>query len=80
MSDIGHNGANVGEVIGFLERIERLEEEKKEIAEQIKEVWAEAKALGHDTKALRRAASLRKLDAGDRASLGVYVDALGVFG
>lgn len=79
MSEIGHNGANVGAVLSLLERIERLEEEKKEIAEQIKEVWAEAKAEGHDIKALRKAASLRKMNAGDRAALGVYVDALGIF-
>ncbi|HBG51942.1 MAG TPA: DUF2312 domain-containing protein, partial [Gammaproteobacteria bacterium] len=43
-----------GDVLrSYIERIERLEEEKKEVAEQIKEIYAEAKAFGFDTKALR---------------------------
>lgn len=64
-----------------VERIERLEEEKKEIAEQIKEVYAEAKALGYDVKALRTVVRLRKQDRQERqeqeAILEVYLDALG---
>ncbi|NQY95880.1 MAG: DUF2312 domain-containing protein [Henriciella sp.] len=64
-----------------VERIERLEEEKKEIAEQIKEVYGEAKALGYDTKALRTVIKLRKQDRDERAEqeaiLEVYMDALG---
>lgn len=64
-----------------VERIERLEEEKKEIAEQIKEVYGEAKALGYDTKALRQVVRLRKTDRNERqefeAILEVYLDALG---
>lgn len=64
-----------------VERIERLEEEKKEIAEQIKEVYGEAKALGYDTKALRTVVKLRKQDRQEReeqeAILEVYLDALG---
>ena len=64
-----------------VERIERLEEEKKEIAEQIKEVYGEAKALGYDTKALRAVVRLRKQDRDERAEqeaiLEVYLDALG---
>lgn len=64
-----------------VERIERLEEEKKEIAEQIKEVYGEAKALGYDTKALRSVVRLRKQDRQERqeqeAILEVYLDALG---
>ena len=64
-----------------VERIERLEEEKKEVAEQIKEVYGEAKALGYDTKALRQVVKLRKTDRQDRqefeAILEVYLDALG---
>lgn len=47
-------------------RIERLEEEKKEIAEQIKDVYAEAKAFGFDTKALRQVVRLRKVDRSER--------------
>lgn len=64
-----------------VERIERLEEEKKEIAEQVKEVYGEAKALGYDTKALRTVVKLRKQDRQERqeqeAILEVYLDALG---
>ncbi|HRX75538.1 MAG TPA: DUF2312 domain-containing protein, partial [Hyphomonas sp.] len=47
-------------------KIERLEEEKKEVAEQIKEIYAEAKAFGFDTKALRQVIKLRKIDKADR--------------
>lgn len=46
----------------FIERIEHLEVEKKDIAEQIKEVYAESKARGYDTKAIRAIISLRKKD------------------
>lgn len=64
-----------------IERIENLEEEKREIAEQIKDVYGEAKALGYDTKALRRVVTLRKMDRDERneqdAILEVYLDALG---
>ena len=64
-----------------VERIERLEEEKREIAEQIKEVYGEAKALGYDTKALRTVVKLRKQDRQERqeqeAILEVYLDARG---
>ena len=62
-------------------RIERLEEEKREVAEQIKEVYGEAKALGYDVKALRNVIRIRKIDAKDReeqeAILDVYLLALG---
>lgn len=64
-----------------VERIERLEEERREVAEQIKEVYGEAKALGYDTKALREVIKLRKKDRDERAEqeaiLEVYLDALG---
>ncbi len=62
-------------------RIERLEEEKKEVAEQIKEVYGEAKALGYDVKALRAVIRIIKQDKQDRqeqeAMLELYLDALG---
>ena len=62
-------------------KIERLEEEKREIAEQIKEVYAEAKAMGYDTKALRQVVRIRKIDRKEReeqeAVLDVYLLALG---
>lgn len=65
----------------FVARIERLEEEKSELAGQLKEVYGEAKALGFDTKALRKVVSLRKQDARERAEaemvLDLYLQAVG---
>ncbi|MBT0778909.1 DUF2312 domain-containing protein [Paracoccus versutus] len=64
----------------FVERIEHLEQEKKDIAEQIKEVYAESKGRGYDTKALRSIISLRKKDkdqvAEEEAVLEIYKQAL----
>ena len=66
----------------FIERFERLEAEKKDIAEQQKEVMAEAKARGYDTKVLRKVIALRKRDANDvaeeEAVLEMYKEALGM--
>jgi len=66
----------------FIERFERLEAEKKYIAEQQKEVMAEAKARGYDTKVLRKVVALRKRDADDiaeeEAMLEMYKEALGM--
>ena len=67
---------------GDLERIERLEEEKKETAEQIKEVYAEAKSSGFDAKTIRKVVSLRKKPTEERqeeeALLDLYLSALGM--
>lgn len=66
----------------LIERIERLEEEKKGIADDIKDVYAESKAVGYDTKIMRRVIALRKMSPDDRreaaAVLGVYAAALGL--
>ncbi len=66
----------------FVERIERLEEEKKAIADDIKDVYAEAKGNGFDVKALRAVVRLRKQDVEERkeqeAILDVYLQALGM--
>jgi uncharacterized protein (UPF0335 family) len=66
----------------LIERIERLEEEKAGIAGDIKDVYAEAKANGFDTKALRRIVSIRKQDHAERkeqeAILDLYMQALGM--
>lgn len=66
----------------FIERLERLEEEKKEVAEQLKEVFAEAKGEGFDTSAMRKILRLRKQDPDDRAEeeavLELYMSALGM--
>jgi uncharacterized protein (UPF0335 family) len=66
----------------FIERVERLEEEKKAIADDIKEVYAEAKASGFDTKVMRQIVRIRKQDANERAEqeaiLDLYLHALGM--
>ncbi|KQQ79493.1 MULTISPECIES: DUF2312 domain-containing protein [Aureimonas] len=66
----------------FVERIERLEEEKKQISDDIKDVYAEAKGNGFDVKVLRKVISLRKQDANERAEmdaiLDLYLQALGM--
>ncbi|MGI9354482.1 MAG: DUF2312 domain-containing protein [Rhizobiaceae bacterium] len=66
----------------IVERIERLEEEKKAIADDIKDVYAEAKANGFDTKTLRQVVRLRKVEAAERqeqeAMLDLYLSALGM--
>jgi len=66
----------------FIERVEHLEAEKKDIAEQIKEVMAEAKGRGYDTKIIRKVIALRKRDADDiaeeEAVLDMYKAALGM--
>lgn len=63
-------------------RIERLEEEKKALAEDIKEVYAEAKGHGFDTKILRQVIRLRKMDSADLSEqeqlLDLYMGALGM--
>ncbi len=65
-----------------VERIERLEEEKKAIADDIREVYGEAKANGYDTKVLRQVISLRKQDLSERqeqdAVRDLYLHALGM--
>ncbi len=65
----------------IVERIERLEEEKKTIADDIKEVYAEAKGNGYDVKVLRKVIAIRKRDANERAEeeaiLDLYLQAVG---
>ena len=65
----------------IVERIERLEEEKKTIADDIKEVYAEAKGNGYDVKILRKVVALRKRDLDERkeeeAILDLYLQAVG---
>lgn len=75
-------GIAAGELRQFIERFERLEEEKKEVAEQQKEVMAEAKGRGYDTKVMRKVIALRKRSADDiaeeEAVLDMYKSALGM--
>jgi uncharacterized protein (UPF0335 family) len=80
MTDIGDNTRN--QLRSFVERVERLEEEKKERADDIKDVYAEAKSHGYDTKVLRKVIAIRKQDQNDRieqeAVLDTYLAALGM--
>lgn len=72
----------VGQLRAFIERIERLTEEKKTIADDIKEVYAEAKGSGFDTKILRKVIAQRKIEDHVRqennAMLNLYLSALGM--
>ncbi len=66
----------------FIERVEKLEEERHAIGSDIRDVYSEAKGVGYDVKTMRKVVSLRKLDAADRAEqealLDTYKHALGV--
>lgn len=88
MTKPGHNSrAKAGPIQGdrlksFIERIEKLEEERKAIGGDIKDVYAEAKGIGYDVKTMRKIVVLRSMDAADRAEaetlLDVYCHALGM--
>lgn len=89
---IGHNSGDditetsqtvaAGQLRAFIERIERLAEEKETIQDDIREVFAEAKGTGFDTKALRELINLRRMDQAERqereAILDLYKAALGM--
>ena len=71
MSGAGHNSGDVGGIAGdrlrpFVERIERLEEEKAALVADIREVYAEAKGTGFDVKSIRQIVKERKLDVSER--------------
>ena len=70
------------QIRAFIERIERMEEEKQAIADDIKEIYAEAKGNGFDTKVLRQVVRIRKQDRAERmeqeALLDLYLAALGM--
>ncbi|KIT16891.1 DUF2312 domain-containing protein [Jannaschia aquimarina] len=78
----GNYGVAAEELRQFVERIEHLEAEKSDIAEQIKEVFAEAKGRGYDTKVMRKVVALRKREPDDiaeeEAVLDMYKEALGM--
>ena len=80
MADVA--GVTGDQLKSYIERIERLEEEKKALAEDVKEVYAEAKGNGFDTKIMRQLIRLRKMDASDRAEqeelLDLYKNAIGM--
>ncbi len=80
MSDIG--GVAAERLRSFIERIERLEEEKAALANDVREVYSEAKSAGFDTKIMRQVIKLRKMDQNDRqeqeALLDLYKQAVGL--
>ena len=80
MADVG--GIAADRLKSFIERIERLEEEKRALQEDIKEVYAEAKGTGFDTKIMRQLIKIRKMDKDDldeqETLLEVYKRALGM--
>lgn len=82
VSIFGHNSDAGKQLKSLIERIEKLEEEKKAIGEDIRDVYIEAKSAGFDTKVMRHVAKLRKQDAVERrefmALVDVYMHALGM--
>jgi len=81
MSDSETVGIAAHQLRSFIERIERLEEEKAGIAQDIREVYAEAKSSGFEPKIMRQVVKLRKMDRDDRqeqeALLDLYMTAVG---
>lgn len=79
---IGHNTIAAGQLRTFIERIERLEEEKKTIADDVKDVYAELKGTGFDAKTVRTIVRLRKRDTAaleqEMSLLDIYKHALGM--
>lgn len=76
-------GISADRLKSFVERIEKLEEERKDIADAVKDIYSEAKGTGYDVKTLRWAVQERKMNAADRAERNAlrdtYAHALGVF-
>ena len=79
---IGASEVNAGHLRAFIERIERLEEEKKALAGDIKDVYGEAKSNGFDVKIMRKIVSIRRQDRDSRLEeetvLDLYLAALGM--
>jgi uncharacterized protein (UPF0335 family) len=80
MSDV--NGIAADRLRSFIERIERLEEEKAALSADVREVYAEAKSVGFDVKVMRQVVRLRKMESADRRELeellDLYMGALGM--
>lgn len=73
MSEVGHNTSD-DRLRLLCERIEGLEEEKKVISDDIKDVYSEAKAVGYDVKIIRQIVRLRKMAADDRREMETILD------
>ena len=70
----GDNGIAADQLRSFVERIERLEEEKAALSADVKEVYAELKSSGFDAKIVRQVIRLRKMERGDRQELEALLD------
>jgi uncharacterized protein (UPF0335 family) len=83
MSDIGHNSIASDRLLSIIERIETLNTEKKELQDAIKDIMAEAKGAGFDTKVVREIIKMRAEDETDRqereAIRDTYLKALGMY-
>ena len=81
MAEVGHNSVASGQLQSIIDRVEKLEEEKFSLMEDMKYVYSEAKGNGFNTKAIKKLVALRKLDrtklAEDKAMLELYATALG---
>jgi uncharacterized protein (UPF0335 family) len=79
----GHNGVNGPQLQAFVERIEKMEADKAEIAADIRDVYAEARGTGFDPKIIRKVVARRKMDKHkadeEAAMLELYLSALGTF-
>ena len=84
MAKAGSGGVAGERLKSFIERIERLEEEKKALSDDIRDVYAEAKGTGFDVKVMRQIVKIRKMDKDDldeqEALLDTYLHALGMRG
>lgn len=78
MSGIGHNSRDgsiaANQLKAFVERVERLEEDRRAIATDIKDVYAEAKATGFDVKTIRSVIRLRRIEAAARQEMEMLLD------
>lgn len=83
MSNVGHNGIAADQLRSIIERVEKLEGEKRAIADDIKDIYSEAKSNGLDPKVIKKIVSLRRMDAQKRREeqeiFDIYAAALGDF-
>lgn len=82
MTKAGHNSIDSPQLRAFIERIELIDEERRALAGDIKDIYAEAKGTGFDAKIIRKIVSLRRQDVRKRKEeeeiLDVYMSALGM--
>ena len=76
------NSSEAKHLLAFIERVERFEEDKKQVSEDIKDVYAEARGTGYDVKILRKIVTIRRQDRDKRREeeevLALYLSALGM--